>query len=61
MFPLLRSCIIAADVCCSCLRLPGGWSSDVVSLVKGADFSAARVALVASVPGYHTGELHLQA
>jgi hypothetical protein len=37
------------------LKLPGLWAGDVARLVAGADFSAARAALLPSVPGYHAG------
>lgn len=37
------------------LQLPGSWATDVAVLVAATDWSAARAALVASVPGYHSG------
>lgn len=37
------------------LKLPGLWAGDVARLVAAADFSAARAALLPSVPGYHAG------
>jgi hypothetical protein len=37
------------------LQLPGLWAGDVARLVAAADFSAARAALLPSIPGYHAG------